>query len=617
MKKKKINRLLVIGGLLFLTFFNVVAEAQTKFYAAVSEGPLVAGQTFQIQYIVEDPKEPPQFRLPSFSSFTVHDSFDSKSTIIQSGAGLLQVYSKIVVLSANKPGLYSIPGAKAYIDGKWQQFSASKVSIVKDWMPAQPDMEPFNQEIPIEKNSELRPGESIEKKLSNTLFMRAIASKTKCFAGEGVMVTYKFYSSINTSSQVVKRPSFTGFSVVEMVDGYESQPDIEIYNGQRYYVNLVRKVQLFPLQAGKFDLDAAQISSTVHFMKIGKEEKNAGSSDDLSQLLQKSGTGYSSSATPFDHTAMVESQPLSLEAIPLPVKGQPESFSGAIGSFTLSLVTPSEPIHAGDLVKIRLIINGTGNIPLLIPPVVNWPKAVDTAEPVVKEVYNKYVFPLQGYKSFEYSFTAPDAGPVQIPAASFYFFNPKTKEYQTTTSTPVTLNILPVTKKANPVLPEEPTVMVDNSIPRQFYWFAVVALLIVGWILFQIFRDKKNKSIKDKEKNIEVTQEAIKPIVEEDILQKAQEALVYNDSGRFYRELQAALWKVTGDYCGLPPSEQTKLRIQEVLRKKQVPEEIISKLIEVQQECDWALYTTGANNESEKEGLLEKGTALVNYFREA
>ncbi|MBL0134686.1 MAG: BatD family protein [Chitinophagaceae bacterium] len=188
--------------------------------------------------------------------------------------------------------------------------------------------------------------------------------------GEGVMVTYKFYSRINTTSQVLKRPSLTGFSVVEMVDAYESKPDIEIYNGQRYYVNLVRKVQLFPLQAGKFEL-----------------------------------------------------------------------------------------------------------------------------EPALKEVYNKYVFPLQGYKSFEYSFTAPDSGSVVIPAANFHYFNPATKVYQAANSNPVTLTILPAIQKPAPPLSTETNVVDDSSIPRQLYWFAIVAVLIVSWIVFQIIRVKEKQHL--------------------------------------------------------------------------------------------------------------------------
>ncbi|MBL0134687.1 MAG: hypothetical protein IPP79_12095 [Chitinophagaceae bacterium] len=98
-------------------------------------------------------------------------------------------------------------------------------------------------------------------------------------------------------------------------------------------------------------------------------------------------------------------------------------------------------------------------------------------------------------------------------------------------------------------------------------------------------------------------------------MRKAQNALASNDSRTFYRELQASLWKVSGDYCGLPPSEQNKVRIQEVLRHKQTPNEIIGNLIAVQQECDWALYTTDDSDDSVKDELLEKSTVLVNYFR--
>ena len=39
-----------------------------------------------------------------------------------------------------------------------------------------------------------------------------------------------------------------------MVDAYNNHPEIERYNGQNYFVHLIRKVQLFPLQAGHLPL---------------------------------------------------------------------------------------------------------------------------------------------------------------------------------------------------------------------------------------------------------------------------------------------------------------------------------------------------------------------------
>src|SRR6185436_4607185 len=92
-------------------------------------------------------------------------------------------------------------------------------------------------------------------------------SKNSCYVGEPLEVVYKLYSRLNANSQVMKRPSLTGFSVMEMVDSYDGKAEINKLNGRSYFTNLVRKVQLFPLQEGTYTLDPAEIESVVHFVK--------------------------------------------------------------------------------------------------------------------------------------------------------------------------------------------------------------------------------------------------------------------------------------------------------------------------------------------------------------
>src|SRR4051812_4023844 len=126
---------------------------------------------------------------------------------------------------------------------------------------AQPRMRhnPFYPTDEVEDQSEIHPGETIDEKLKKNFFLLAEVNKTTCYVGENLMATFKAYSRLNANSRVVKRPSLTGFSVLEMVDAYNNEPSVEKWKGKPYFAHLIRKVQLFPLQAGTYQLDPAEI----------------------------------------------------------------------------------------------------------------------------------------------------------------------------------------------------------------------------------------------------------------------------------------------------------------------------------------------------------------------
>src|SRR5689334_14543168 len=123
----------------------------------------------------------------------------------------------------------------------------------------------------VEDNSELAPGENADDKIKKNFFLRAEVTKTECFVGEPLMAVFKAYSRLDANSQVLRRPSLSGFSVVEMVDAYSNHPEVERYNGENYFVHLIRKVQLFPLQPGKFTIEPAEVESIIHLRRSSRQ----------------------------------------------------------------------------------------------------------------------------------------------------------------------------------------------------------------------------------------------------------------------------------------------------------------------------------------------------------
>ena len=581
LKTIAINRNLHILLLLASCFFFSRIDAQIKFYAQVSESPVGNGQPFQVQYIVEGTKNIRDFKLPHYNDFRVEQDFVQVSnsiTIVNNVQKVVESYNKVVVLIPRRTGRFTIPAAEAILDGKKMQTNAVSVVVQKSAPVPVYAPSPFfggssTSDVDVEGASELKPGVTPEEAVKKNFFIRAEVNKTNCYVGEPVMAVYKAYMRLNTNAQVTKRPALGGFSVIDMVENYDNRQEVEIYKGIAYYTNIIRKVQLIPLQEGEFTLDAAEVEGTARFNR------------------RDPATG---DWTTVDHPMAVRSELVKITVKPLPAAGQPASFHGAVGNYTIAVKAPPSPLRQGDLVKIQVTISGTGNLSLLTAPPVNWPRGVDTADPAVKEDFNKYAYPLSGSKQFEYSFAAPDTGNCTIPAITLPYYDPEQKAYKTAVSEPITLQIVPGPSKAE--LQQRNSDIEKNNvtgIPKQFYFFGGVVILIIGGVVYQVLQWRKSKQ---RAKEAAAAREMLPIAVvhkepdAEELLEPAREALQNIDKRTFCREVQQVLWNVVAEKCKVLPSALNKNNIKGVLTAKGAPESLTQSLLTVLQECEWALY---------------------------
>lgn len=584
----------------------VRAQGQVKFYTQLSESVISPKQTFQVQYIIEGSKDIGHFAIPEFYDFDVQEVFEipNTPTINQQTMQVVDTYSKIVILSPRRTGKFTIPGASAHIDGKVTKSNSVKITVQGV------SSLPRTIFIDTEAESELRPGEDIEGKIKRNFFLRVEANKTTCFVGEPIMVVYKAYSRLHANSQVVRRPSLTGFSVLDMVDAYDGKPEIETLNGLPFYTNIIRKVQLFPLQEGSFSLDAAEVESVIHFVKVDRPLTD--DREELRRVLTqppKNDNANRSTRTVLNYRTTLHSDTLNINVKALPVENQPQGFAGAVGNFSLAVQTPPNTIRVGDLVKIKLVVNGSGNISLLTAPSIEWPDGVDTADPVVKETINKYIYPVTGSKTFEYSFAAPDTGSFVIPAARLPYYDPVQKLYKTATSTPITLKVLPGIK-SDAVEPTAKKEDGSTSQSKHLYWFGALVLIIIGWLTWQALHLKRSKPKAAKDDPEDSNTLVEKPSLVQETLFKAQWALERGKPQLFYHELEQAIWQVIAIKYSLPPSALNKLIVVQHLRNKNLSPEIISNFSTVLDELEWALYTPD-QTAHDMEKLLEKATEIL------
>ena len=332
----------------------------------------------------------------------------------------------------------------------------------------------------VEDNSELGPGENADEKIRKNFFLRAEVSKTDCYVGEPLMAVFKAYSRLDANSQVLKRPSLSGFSVIEMVDAYNNHPDIERYNGQNYFVHLIRKVQLFPLQAGSFTIEPAEVESIIHLRRSAgrKSIKN------IRDLFRKRDNN-----TSLDRQMVFQSPSLNIHVNPLPEKNQPEDYAGAVGSFVIYLQMNDTSIEAREPAIVKLIIRGTGNFPLVTEPHVSWPTSAEISGPTVAEQVNKYEYPLSGVKTYQFTIEHRDTGIFTIPPVKFSYFDPGSKSYKTAQSKELLYTVAPATDAKS----EEDQVIFksEKQTPLHYYYFAGIALIIISLIIYFLMKPAK------------------------------------------------------------------------------------------------------------------------------
>ena len=334
----------------------------------------------------------------------------------------------------------------------------------------------------VEDNSEIFPGEDADDKIRKNFFLRAEVTKTECYVGEPLMAVFKAYSRLDANSQVVKRPSLSGFSVIEMVDAYNNQPEVERYNGQNYFVHLIRKVQLFPLQPGAFTIEPAEVESVIHLRKSSRP-KSIRNIRDLFRRRQHDAAN--------DRQMVFQTPPVNIKVNALPAKDQPDDYAGAVGDFIVHMQMPDTTVSAREPAIVRLIISGTGNFPLVTEPQVSWPTSAEINGPTVTEQVNKYVYPLSGIKTYQFTIEHRDTGTFSIPPVQFSYFDPGSKSYKVARSQQLNYVITPAAKTSEKG--GELVFKNEKQKPLHFYYFGGVALIIIGLIIYFMLRPAKKE----------------------------------------------------------------------------------------------------------------------------
>lgn len=580
--------------ILFFILISTVIGAWADEITFTANAPevVVSGDQFRLSYTINSQKVR-DFRAPSIQGFEVlmgpSRSTQSSTQIINGNVTSTSTITFTYILMAGKEGTYKIPGATIVADGN--NYTSNSVEIKV--LPPDDTSGASSGNASSSSRNQANSGKISDKEL----FMLATVNKTNVYEQEAILLTYKVYTQVNLTGLHGDTPDLKGFHTQEVELPQQKTFTLEHYNGRNYNTTIWQQFVLFPQQSGKLEIPSLSFEGTV--------SQRIASADPFDAFFN--GGNY------VDIKKNLVTPKLTINVKELPA-GKPTNFSGGVGEFTLSSSISTQELKTNDAVTIKLVISGTGNMKLINTPEVGFPQDFEIYDPKVDNKFNLTRNGLAGNKVIEYLAIPRHAGTYTIPPIEFSYFDLKSQSYKTLKTDAYTLNVAKGEGNSDQVVAnftsKEDLKVLGQDIryiktgdtrltPKDDYLFGSTSYwlwYIIPLVLFIAFMVIYRKQAMENANVAKVrTKKANKVAAKR--MKNAGKLLAEKKSEAFYDEVLKALWGYISDKLSMPVSQLSKDNIEEELQKHQVADELIKAFIDTLNDCEFARYAPGNQDE--------------------
>ena len=580
--------------ILFFILISTVIGAWADEITFTANAPevVVSGDQFRLSFTINSQKVR-DFRAPNIQGFEVlmgpSRSTQSSTQIINGNVTSTSTITFTYILMAEKEGTYTIPGATIVANGN--NYTSNSVEI-KVLPPDQSSGASSGRSARSSRN-QVNSGKISDKEL----FMLATVSKTDVYEQEAILLTYKVYTQVNLTGLHGDTPDLKGFHTQEVELPQQKTFSLEHFNGRNYNTTVWQQFVLFPQHSGKLEIPSLTFEGTVSQMVASADPFDAFFNGGNYVNIKKN----------------LVTPKLTINVKELPA-GKPANFSGGVGEFTLSSSISTQELKTNDAVTIKLVISGTGNMKLINTPEVGFPQDFEIYDPKVDNKFNLTRSGLAGSKVIEYLAIPRHAGTYTIPPIEFSYFDLKSQSYKTLKTDAYTLNVAKgegnsdqvvanfTSKEDLKVLGQDIRYIKtgDTRLTQKddyFYgstsywlWYIVpLALFIAFMVIYrkQAMENANVAKVRTKKANKVATKR----------MKNAGKLLAEKKSEAFYDEVLKALWGYISDKLSIPLSQLSKDNIEEELQKHQVADELIKEFINNLNDCEFARYAPGNQDE--------------------
>lgn len=577
-----------------LAAWQVKAADKVRFVAEAAD-VVVSGDQVRLVFTVNS-QDIKDFRAPSIKGFDVlmgpSRSQQSSIQIINGKRTSNSSTAFTYILLAGSPGTYTIPAASVEVNGEKVFSNAISIKVLPQ------DQNSGNSGNNGGGSASSSRSQAAGSRISaNDLFITATASKTTVHEQEAILLTYKVYTVVNLRQLYGKMPDLKGFHTQEVELPQQKTFTLEHYKGRNYNTTVWSQYVLFPQQTGKLDIPSITFDGVVAQQTV---------SDDPFDAFFNGG-GH------VEVKKKITTPKVVINVQPLPAK--PAGFSGAVGEFKLASSINATDVKTNDAVTIKLTLSGTGNMKLIGTPEVKFPQDFEIYDPKVTDDYKLTNSGLTGTKTFEYLAIPRHAGNFTIPAVEFTYFDLKSNSYKTLKTEAYNLKVGKGQGNADQVISDftnkESVKMLGRDIrfiklgdsslrPKGDFFFGTVGYYLcylIPLLLFVVFAViYRQKALENANVAKVKTKKANKVATRR--MKLAGKLLAENKKNEFYDEVLKALWGYISDKLSIPVSQLSKDNIEAELTNYGVQEALIAEFIGVLNECEYARYAPGNENEA-------------------
>jgi len=286
-----------------------------------------------------------------------------------------------------------------------------------------------------------RPGRANQRQSTTAgdlVFAELIVPKKTAYVGEIVPVQIRMGFDARIHPRLVEPPEIAGqgFTAQKL---QQSSQNLETINGKPFDV-VAFKTAITAARAGKFEIGPVKAKAQVVVPRRRSAPRSRSPFDLFDEDDPFSDPFFSNPFAQFGERRdiSISSDPVGLEVKPLPPNAPP-SFSGAIGSFTMTTDAKPKSVQAGDPITVTTTISGRGNFDRVNAPLLEDERGWHKYPPSSKFKQDDEVG-ISGTKTFEIV-VSPNENKQSLPPLAFSYFDPAKEQYVTLHSEPTAITV--------------------------------------------------------------------------------------------------------------------------------------------------------------------------------
>jgi len=562
--------------------------AQVEFEAKVSKTTLGLNERLRVDFMMNADGD--NFTPPSFEGFRVvgGPSQQVSQSWVNGRSSFNKSYSYFLL--PTQKGAVVIRQASVEINGQIYKTNPVKINVTNA------------VELPKDPNN------APQISANDAIHLVAEVSKANPYLNEPITVVYKLYFSYNigiTNQRELNKPKYNDFWS-QNIEIKQLVAEDGTFNGERCRVVVLKKVVLYPQKSGKLEIEPLSM--------------------DLDLQLPTNRRDFFGRVQIVEDSKRVSAGSKVINVRPLPEKGKPADFSGAVGRFAFK-VTPSKTnLKNGESMDLKVAVSGTGNLKLFTLPKPIVPNSVEMYDPVHSEKVNTPLAGMNGEISDSYTIIPQFKGRYPIKPMVFTYFDLGSGTYKTITSPEIMVNVLDGPTAAEGAVAENHSGVSKMKVTagEQFQFIKLktkvtsmhqkdflgsglfYSLLFAPFLIIPVIvmaRKKKEAIDGDVAGNrIRLSNRLAKKYLSE-----AKKQI--NNKELFYIALEKAMHNFLKAKLHIETSEMSKDKITEILLSKNAQLETVSAFINLTENCEFARYAPASSGAIQHD--FEKAVAII------